>query len=399
MKSPVSFAMLALLASIIASTPLAIDMYLPAMPQMALELGTDIAVIQQSLSSYLAFYGLGMLLFGPLADHWGRRPLALFGLSGFALASLALSFCQDAHQLIFLRAVQAFFGSAATVVVPGIIRALFKEHTAKGMSYVSMIMMLAPLIAPAIGSVVLWLGHWQHIFLLLAFYALLVLGCAWRFLPDPTPRLAGKLNLLTGYKVVFAQAKARPYIATSMFSSFAFFCFLTAVPFVYIQFYGVDEQQFSLLFALNVGALMLANFTNSRWVVRVGSPRMLKAGLAGALFCASALVTVNLLGWSLWWTVLCIAPLMGCLGLVATNADAMILMKFPQHSGSATAVIGTLRFGSGAVAGPLLALSYTGTPVPFACLMLAGVLAIASCQYWAIRTDAGTAATGQTPGN
>ncbi|MCA1929347.1 Bcr/CflA family efflux MFS transporter [Rheinheimera sp.] len=381
MSKTVSFGLLLLLASIIAITPLAIDMYLPAMPLMAKELGTDIGVIQQSLSIYLAAYGVGMLLFGPLADAVGRRPLALAGLLFFSLASYALVFCQDPEGLLALRAAQAFAGSAATVVVPGIIRALYQEHTAKGMSYVSMIMMMAPLIAPAIGSAVLWIGHWQDIFLVLALYSSLILLLTWRFLPDPVPVVKGrKLELLAGYRFVFSNLAARPQIATSMFASFAFFCFLTAVPFVYIEYFGVNEQLFSLLFALNVGMLMLANFCNSRLVSQVGPQRMLNLGLVLALTSATLLCLVNGLELELLFTVLSIAPLMASLGLIATNADAMILMRFPEHSGTATAVIGTLRFGSGALAGPLLALAYTGTALPFSLLMLGGVLAIALSQ-------------------
>ncbi|RVT44747.1 Bcr/CflA family efflux MFS transporter [Rheinheimera sediminis] len=385
MSKTVSFSLLLLLASIVATTPLAIDMYLPAMPVMADELGTDIGLIQQSLSIYLAAYGLGMLLFGPLADAIGRRPLALAGLLFFSLASFALVFCQDAQWLLALRAFQAFAGSAATVVVPGIIRALYQENTAKGMSYVSMIMMMAPLIAPAIGSAVLWLGHWQDIFLVLALYSFLILLLTWRFLPDPVPVIKGrKLEFLAGYRVVFANLAARPQIATSMFASFAFFCFLTAVPFVYIEYYGVNEQLFSLLFALNVGMLMLANFCNSKWVGRFGPQRMLNLGLVLAILSSTALCLANGFEAGLIFTVLCIAPLMASLGLIATNADAMILMRFPEHSGTATAVIGTLRFGSGALAGPLLALTYTGTALPFAVLMCSGVLAIAISQFFGV---------------
>lgn len=386
MSQSVSFRVILLLASIVAISPLAIDMYLPAMPLMARDLSTDSGVIQQSLSVYLAAYGFGMLLFGPLADAIGRRPLALAGLTGFSLASFALAWCQDAQWLLVLRAVQAFSGSAATVVVPGIIRALYQEHTAKGMSYVSMIMMMAPLIAPAIGSFVLWLGVWQDIFLLLALYSSFILLLTWRFLPDPVPVAKGrKPEFLAGYRFVFSSAAARPQIATSMFASFAFFCFLTAVPFVYIEYFGVNEQLFSLLFALNVGMLMLANFCNSRFVTRLGSQRMLNFGLVLALVSASVLSLVNWLELGLLFTVLSIAPLMASLGLIATNADAMILMRFPEHSGTATAVIGTLRFGCGALAGPLLALTYTGTALPFSLLMLSGVLAIGLSQFLGLR--------------
>ncbi|GAB2917285.1 multidrug effflux MFS transporter [Rheinheimera gaetbuli] len=372
-----------LLAAIVATTPLAIDMYLPAMPLMAQQLNTSIGMVQQSLSIFLAFFGISMMLCGPLADSLGRRPLAIFGLTGFVLASIALSLVSSIEWFLFWRAVQALCGAAATVVVPGIVRHIYQEHTAKGMSYVSMIMMLAPLLAPAIGSGILWLASWQMIFVTLAVYAVLVLLVSIKALPEIKPaNTPKKIALLAGYKVVFANKSARPDIATSMFASFSFFCFLTAVPFVYIQFFGVDEQQFSLLFGFNVLMLMLANLLNSRLVTRLGPQRMLRAGLVVAIISASALTLFSIWQFELHYTVLAIAPLMASLSLIATNADAMILMKFPDNSGSATAVIGTLRFGIGALAGPLLALFYTGTTAPFALLMLAGVLLIAVSQLW-----------------
>lgn len=380
-----------LLAAVVATTPLAIDMYLPAMPLMAEQLDTTIGMVQQSLSIFLAFFGVSMLICGPLADSLGRRPLAIFGLSGFVLASIALSLVNSIEWFLALRAVQALCGAAATVVVPGIVRHIYQEHTAKGMSYVSMIMMLAPLMAPAMGSGILWLASWQMIFAALAGYALVVLLLSWRFLPEIKPAAtAVKPSFFAGYKAVFSNASARPDIATSMFASFSFFCFLTAVPFVYIKFFGVDEQQFSLLFGANVAALMLANFINSRLVVRKGPQRMMRAGLVVAIVSASALAMFNFWQFDLVYTVLSIAPLMASLGLIATNADAMIIMKFPDNSGTATAVIGTLRFGVGALSGPLLALFYNGTPLPFSLLMLTGVLCIAVSQLW--RKNAATPA-------
>lgn len=372
-----SFALILLFAAIIATTPLAIDMYLPAMPQLADALHTDTVLIQQSLSIFLAFYSLGMLLFGPLADAIGRRPLALCGLTGFIIASLLLSQSSSIEAFLSWRALQALCGSAATVVIPGIIRALYQEHTAKGMSYVSMMMMLAPLLAPAIGSLVLFLTSWHWIFIVLALYALLILAFSLKFLPEISSKAERKkLDFFGSYQQVFAHKAARPLIAISMFSSFSFFCFLTAVPFVYIDHFAVSEQMFSLLFGLNVLMLISANFINSRLVSRLGSPRMLKAGWLSALIFASGLVLVSGFDLSLVWTVLMIAPLMASLGLIATNADALILMTFPNHSGTATAVIGTLRFGAGAVAGPLLALWPQQNTLPFALLMLGGVLAI-----------------------
>lgn len=382
MKTPnPSIWLIMLLAAVIAITPLAIDMYLPAMQMMADDLHTSMALVQQSLSIYLAAYAIGMLLFGPLADMIGRRPLALAGMIGFLLSSLMLSLVSSIEWFLVWRALQAFTGAAATVVIPGIVRHLYQQHTAKGMSYVSMIMMLAPLIAPAVGSGLMYFAHWQIIFDVLAAYALLILLLSWRFMPEvPRAENAVKPAFFSGYLTVFANKQAWPYIATSMFSSFSFFTFLTAVSFVYISYFKVSEQSFALLFGLNVSVLMFVNFINSRLVTRLGPQRMLTSGLVVAILCASLLSMFNYMELGLWFTVMTIAPLMGSLGLVATNADAMILMRFPEHTGTATAVIGTLRFGVGALAGPLLGMFYTGTALPFSLMMLAGTVCILMAQ-------------------
>lgn len=368
-----SLALIALFASVVAVTPLAIDMYLPAMPLLSHALQTDAGAVQQSLSIFLAFYAVGMLLFGPLADAIGRRALALFGLTGFVASSLWLSQCTNIESFLAGRALQAFFGSAATVVVPGMIRQLYQEHTAKGMSYVSMMMMLAPLLAPAIGSAVLSIADWRWIFLTLAGYGLLILLCSAQFFPATQPGSQRKPKFFSAYRTVLSRQMAQPLIAVSMFASFSFFCFLTAVPFIYIGHFHVDTTTFSILFGCNVLALIAANFANARLVVAHGSARLLHIAFASASVWALLLALLGALDAPLWAVVAAIIPLMASLGICATNADALILIEFPEHSGTATAVIGTLRFGAGAAAGPLLALGGQTSVLPFALLMLSGV--------------------------
>ena len=167
--------LLPLLAAIMALSPLAIDMYLPAMPILAEHLQTNMPMIQNSLSIYLLGYALGLILFGPMADKHSRRKMVLFGISGFAITSLILPFVVDIEQFLFIRFVQAFVSSAATVIIPGTIREFYGKHTAKGLSYVSMIMMLAPMLAPAIGSILLIIYNWQLIFYVLSFYSIIIL--------------------------------------------------------------------------------------------------------------------------------------------------------------------------------------------------------------------------------
>ncbi|WNC71820.1 Bcr/CflA family efflux MFS transporter [Thalassotalea psychrophila] len=376
--------LLPLLASIVAITPLAVDLYLPAMPIIAQYFNSSIAAVQNSLSVYLAGYACGLILFGPLADIIGRRKLAIFGLSFFSIISFAIPLSQTIDQFIWLRFAQAFCGSAATVVVPGIIRQFYGANTAKGMSYVSMIMMFAPMLAPTIGSAILVIANWQAMFYFLGVYSLIILIASVTKLPEMVrndgPGIE-KVSFFGNYKVVLSNKAARKYILSSMLVSLAFFAYLTAIPFVYLEVYKTSEFVFSFLFGINVVALMMAQLINTRCVGKYGSEKMLLSGLLVALISAVTLVVVNILELSLFWTVITIMPLMGSISLIAVNADSLILLTFANQTGTATAVIGTLRFGIGALAGPILAFFHTDSALPFTVLMLTSIILVGLCQY------------------
>ncbi len=382
--------LLPLLASIVAITPLAIDLYLPAMLVIANDLQTTMPNVQISLSIYLAGYALGMLFFGPIADELGRRLLAKVGLSLFGLSSLALAFCNNIELFWSLRAVQAFTGAAATVVVPGIIRHIYREHTAKGMSYVSMIMMVAPLIAPTLGSLIMGVSTWQTIFIILAAYSFVILLLVHVHLIDIPifkSQQRGVALFFNSYKTVFSRRSALADIASSMFASFAFFCFLTSVPYVYLDYFNVDEQLFGVLFAFNVLALMFGNFMNTRLVPHLGSRKLLFIGLGIGFVSGTALLLFSIMHLSLYFIVASIAPLMMSLGIVASNADSLILMQFEEKSGTATAVIGTLRFGSGALVGPILAFIHPQSAIPFSAMMFSALIFILLVQLWHRNVD------------
>jgi DHA1 family bicyclomycin/chloramphenicol resistance-like MFS transporter len=366
-----------------ALTPLAIDMYLPAMPILAEHLATDMPMVQNSLSIYLFGYAMGLVLFGPMADNFSRRKMVLVGSSCFLLTSLLLPFVNSIEQFLSLRFAQAFISSAATVVVPSAIREYYQKNTAKGLSYVSMIMMLAPMIAPSIGSVLLIVHSWQMIFYVLSLYSLVIFVLVAKYLPEAIRSPKAKdihISFLTRYKVVFSNNEARLDIISSMVVSLAFFAYITGIPFVYLTVFQVSEFNFSVLFGLTVVAIMTSHFINTRLVVSKGSRKMLAYGLTCALIAATILLVVNYSALPVVYTVLSIIPLMGGISMVAVNSDALVITKFPEHSGTATAVIGTLRFGIGALAGPILAYYYDGSALPFAVLMFSSVFVVLLCQ-------------------
>jgi len=360
------------MAAIAALPPLAVDMYLPAFPQIAADFTTSISVIQNSLSIFLVGFGCGMLLFGPLADRYGRRPLALFGLGGFGLASLVLVLSKDPTWFLLLRLIQGFVGSAATVTIPAMIRDTYGKDTAKGMSTVMMIMLVAPLVAPLIGSWILAVAPWQGLFVFVALYALILMALSWHLLPETKPAnlLPTRQSPLRNYQIIFSNHRIYWDLFTYILLALAFFVYLTSVSFIYITWFGVSETRFGYLFACSAAALIIANFANRQLVSQVGSRRMLQRALAGGIVCVLLLLLLMLAGGGLVLTVINFFFMVGCLGIAWVNADSLVIMEFPQQAGSATAVIGTLRFGFGALAGPLLAISYTGTPMPVAILLV-----------------------------
>lgn len=372
--------LLPLLASIVAMSPLAIDMYLPAMPLIADQFFTEIPLVQNSLSMYLFGYAFGLLVFGPISDKHSRRKLVFLGVSGFLLSTVALTFVTTIEQFLFVRFLQAFMASAATVIVAGTIREFYGKDTAKGLSYVSMIMMLAPMIAPTIGSFLL-LHSWQMIFYVLAIYSVIVLALSYQFLPEVKRELPiESISSFKRYQIVFTRKNARLDILSAMMSSLAFFGYITAISFVYLTVFNVSEFLFSLLFGMNVFALMTSHFINSRCVAKQGSRKMQRLGIAVAVITSSALLIINLLGLGLIYHVVAIFPLMGSLSMISVNSDALILHEFPEHPGTASAVIGTLRFGIGGLAGPILAMFFDGSARPFVIFMWLCILTVFSVQ-------------------
>ena len=368
---------LPLLAALVASIPLAIDMYLPAMTQISQYFDSDMAMVQMTLSVFLAGYAAGMMAFGPIADIYGRRPVVIFGLVGFVLGNFLIAFCSSIEQFLLLRLVQAFIGAAATVPVMGYIKMIYGDNMAKGISYVSMIMMLAPMIAPTLGVVFMGFYDWRLIFIVMGVYGIAVLLLSLYALPKvpPEPKKESLFKaVFNSYSVVFKEVKVRRFMVMVCFGALSFFAYLTAIPFVFMQVYGVSETTFGILFGLNVGMFMLASLINTRLVTRFSTLRVAQGSALLALVASIALVAANYFDLGLTYTVISLGIYLFGLMILSTNTDAMIILQFPQNTGTATGLIGIMRFGFGALAGPVLALFQTGSALPFTILILVSIV-------------------------
>lgn len=361
------------LALITAISPLAIDMYLPAIAAMATDLNSDIHQVELSVSTYLLGYAAGQLLGGPLSDRYGRKPIILLGLMLYLLASIYLVSVTDLTTLLWWRAVQAIGGGLATVNSPAVVRDRCQgDDIARTLSMVAMIMMLAPLLAPALGSVIIHLGDWRDIFVVLAVYAAVVMVIVAATLEESHPKAQRvRQSPWRNYWQVISEPSSRPYILALAFAFATMFVFITAAPFLYLEYYQQPPAQFAWLFGANIIVMMTLNRLNVWLLPRLGSHRLLQAGTALQLGTTTLLALLSWLTTPPLWLVLPLIMLsVGSLGLIAANAIGIVLHNFRAISGSATALIGVTEFVTGALFGWIWALLHDGSARPMMSMMM-----------------------------
>lgn len=363
-------------------TPLAIDMYLPAMPAIASDLGAGVEGAQLTVSLFMAGFALGQLFYGPLADSLGRKRVLVVGLGLFVLASLGCALVNSLPWLLALRFVQALGGAAAAVVVNALLRDLFSGmELVRAMSMVMMTMTLAPLVAPLIGGALLGWG-WRTIFVTLALLAVLVLWQIVQRLPETlTPARRRSLDMATiyaGYLLVMRHRGAMRELLSGILANAGMFAFISGSPYVYITYFGVQPAHYGLLFAVNVGVMTVLTWINSRVVRRFGLGTMMRWGLRCIALASLALLWVGLTGsGGLWGVMLAVVLFMSQLGFINANSMSMTLSHFPANAGTASALAGTLRFGLGALTAAAVNLVPAQSPLPM-CLVMAicGLLAL-----------------------
>ncbi|MGR5946293.1 Bcr/CflA family multidrug efflux MFS transporter [Enterobacter sp. C4G1] len=364
-----SFKIVFILGLLAMLMPLSIDMYLPALPVISAQFGVPAGSAQMTLSTYILGFAIGQLLYGPMADSLGRKPVILGGTLVFAGAAVACALAQTIDHLIVMRFFHGLAAAAASVVINALMRDVYpKEEFSRMMSFVMLVTTIAPLIAPMAGGAVLVWFSWHAIFWILALAALLASAMIFFFIDETLPvERRQKFHIRTtlgNFASLFRHKRVLSYMLASGFSFAGMFSFLSAGPFVYIELNHVSPQHFGYYFALNIVFLFILTIINSRFVRRVGALNMFRAGLWIQFVMAIWLVVSAFLGIGFWALVLGVAAFVGCVSMISSNAMAVILDEFPHMAGTASSLAGTFRFGIGAIVGALLSMATFNTAWP-----------------------------------
>ncbi|BCD84906.1 Bcr/CflA family drug resistance efflux transporter [Pseudomonas solani] len=384
-----NFRILLILGSLSAFGPMAIDFYLPSFPALAQAFSTDVEHVQLSLASYFIGLAIGQLLYGPIADRFGRRIPLLVGVSLFTLASVACALAPSLEWLIGARFVQALGGCAGMVVSRAVVRDLCDPITsAKVFSQLMLVMGLAPILAPLGGGLLLDLFGWPSIFFGLTLFSALVLTGVYLWLPetltsgDERPPLRGALGQ---YKRLLGDGVFIGYAMTGGLSMAGMFAYIAGSPFVFIELYGVPAEHYGWLFGGNALGFILVAQVNA-WLMRFGGPAYwMRRVVWFYLACALALLAVAHAHTEALWPLL--VPLFGCiasLGIIIPNASASAMAGQGRHAGSASALMGSLQFSVAAGAAALVGVLHDGSAMPMAMVIcLCGVGAVcASLVTW-----------------
>ncbi|MCH8502122.1 MAG: multidrug effflux MFS transporter [Aliidiomarina sp.] len=362
-----------LLAALVALGPLAIDAYLPAMPEMAKDLGTSLHNIEITLSVFLVGFAAGQLIGGPFSDRFGRRLTILVGLSLFILGSVFIALGSRIELLWVGRVLQAFGGGMGVVNTMAVVRDRYAgSESAKILSQIVTIMMAAPLLAPFIGALLLLVSDWRSIFWFLALYAVLLLILLRRYLPETRKiqQHAQKQSVWQRYRSVIQNKRAAGFLFAVAFSNAGMFAFLTSSPGVYMGYYQISPTLYPVLFALNIVTLSICNQVNIRLLRHHSPANILRRGQSLQLIVgAIMLVLVLLFSLPIWLLVPQIMIFVGLQGFVVANGMSAVTDEFPYNSATATALISASGFTLGAFTGAISAFLSDGSPLAMVAVM------------------------------
>ncbi|MBK5007468.1 multidrug effflux MFS transporter [Pseudomonas sp. S32] len=376
--------MVLILGALSAFGPLAIDFYLPAFPAMAQAFATDEQHVQATLAAYFLGLSMGQLLYGPVADRFGRRKPLMFGVTLFTLASLACAYAPSLDALVLARFVQALGGCAGMVLS----RAIVSDKcdpvaSAKVFSQLMLVMGLAPILAPMLGGVLVNLVGWQSIFLALSLFSAGCLLAVSLGLPESMPAHVPRQPLSGALRQYLRLAGDRVFLGHALTGGIAIagmFAYIAGSPFVFIKLYGIPAEHYGWFFGANAAGFILVAQVNARLLARRGPAFLLARAVWVYLAAGVALLGVAAVKPTALWPLL--VPLFVCiasLGCILPNASACAMSGQGARAGSASALMGCVQFSVAAGAAALVGVLHDGSAVPMALVMsLCGALVVSA---------------------
>ncbi|TQS76440.1 multidrug effflux MFS transporter [Ornithinibacillus gellani] len=372
-----------ILGSLTAFGPLSMDMYLPALPVVTIELHTSASLAQLSITACLLGLAVGQLLFGPLSDIQGRRRPLLTTLVVYAVASVLCAFSPTIWLFIAMRFIQGFAGAAGIVIARASAKDMYEgKELTKFIALLALVNGAAPILAPIFGGIILKWIAWPAIFIILGIIGVAMFLAVQFTLPETLPvekRQQG--DLLATVKTFADLLKDRVFMGIALSQaliSMGMFAYISGSPFVLQNVYGVSAQTFSIIFAINGVGIIIAAQLTGRLAFRMQEKQLLLTGILIAVTGGTLFLTVVMLELPLWLLLIALFLVVSSVGMVSTTSFSMGMERQGKHAGSASAFLGILPFGGGALVSPLVGLGGDYTAIPMAitifCCVILGLL-------------------------
>lgn len=353
-------ALILLLGLLEAFGPLSMDLYMPALPELAATLRTTDALAQFTMSVCMLGLGAGQLFAGPLSDRFGRRPPLLIGVVVFTVFSAACALAPSIEWLLVFRALQGIGGAAGMVVTLAIARDLFSgAELSKMLSWLALVGATAPIIAPVLGGQLTRVMDWRGIFLVLCGLGALLLAVAARWLPESLPKAqrgGGRSSLLADARVLLGRGPYRSIVLIASISGISFFSYLSMSSFVLQNDFGISPQLFGVMFALGSVCNVVGSQTNRVLVSRYSPLGLYLVGIAIASAGASLAGASAILGWGLSPFIAGLAIYLFSTGFTLPNQNTLALDSHGGRAGSAAALIGMASLTVGPIISPLVSM-------------------------------------------